>query len=88
MTADDPVAAKAEMEPVLARTRFSKPIYQEAARKLVETGGGALSHPVGLAVHDDGPYHPAPLRPGTCSPWTPSSGCPRRSCTTGTRTWW
>ena len=28
------------------------------------TGGGVLSHPVGLAVHDDGPYRPGPLRPG------------------------
>jgi Xaa-Pro aminopeptidase len=64
MVNDILLAAKAEMEPVLARTRFSKPIYQEAARKLLDTSGGALSHPVGLAVHDDGPYHPGPLRPG------------------------
>ena len=57
-------AARAEMEPVLARTRFSKPIYEDAARKLVTTGGGALSHPVGMAVHDDGPYQAGPLRVG------------------------
>jgi Xaa-Pro aminopeptidase len=55
---------KAEMEAVLARTRFSKPIYEDAARKLVTTSGGAFSHPVGMAVHDDGAYHPGPLRPG------------------------
>jgi Xaa-Pro aminopeptidase len=30
----------------------------------VETGGGVLSHPVGLAVHDDGAYLPGPLKPG------------------------
>ena len=64
MTTEILLAAKAEMEPVLAATRFSKPIYEDAARKLVTTGGGVLSHPVGLAVHDDGPYHPGPLRPG------------------------
>jgi Xaa-Pro aminopeptidase len=64
MVNDILLAAKAEMEPALARTRFSKPVYQEAARKLLDTSGGALSHPVGLAVHDDGPYHPGPLRVG------------------------
>lgn len=52
------------MEPILARTRFSKPIYEKAARRMVETGGGALSHPVGMAVHDDGAYRHGPLRPG------------------------
>jgi len=57
-------AARAEMDPVLARTRFSKPIYEDAARKLVTTGGGGLSHPVGMAVHDDGPYQTGPLRVG------------------------
>jgi Xaa-Pro aminopeptidase len=55
---------RAEMEPMLARTRFSKPIYEEAARKLVTTSGGAFSHPVGMAVHDVGPYNQGPLRPG------------------------
>ena len=43
---------------------FSKPIYAQAARKMVETGGGVLSHPVGLAVHDDGRYRDGPLEPG------------------------
>ena len=56
--------AKAAMEPVFAQTKFSKPIYEQAARKLVETGGGVFSHPVGLAVHDDGEYGPGPLLPG------------------------
>jgi Xaa-Pro aminopeptidase len=56
--------AKSAMEPVLRRTRFSKPIYERAARRLVDTGGGVFSHPVGMAVHDDGDYARGPLRPG------------------------
>ena len=52
------------MLPVLERTRWSKPAYEQAARKMVETGGGTLSHPVGLAVHDDGPYNRGPLKVG------------------------
>lgn len=56
--------AAAAMEPVFKRWKFSKPSYEKAARTLVETGGGVFSHPVGLAVHDDGPYHRGPLRPG------------------------
>jgi Xaa-Pro aminopeptidase len=56
--------AKAAMEPVFARTRFSKPLYEQAARRLVDTGGGVFSHPVGLAVHDDGEYASRPLAPG------------------------
>ncbi len=56
--------AKVAMEPVFARTRFSKPSYEGAARELVERGGGVFSHPVGLTVHDDGPYSPGPLKPG------------------------
>lgn len=56
--------ARAAMEPVLARTRFSKPAYEKAARKLLETGGGVFSHPVGMAVHDVGGYRSAPLKPG------------------------
>jgi Xaa-Pro aminopeptidase len=56
--------AKVAMEPVFARTKFSKPSYEGAARELVERGGGVFSHPVGLAVHDDGPYSGGPLKPG------------------------
>ncbi len=56
--------ARVAMEPVLQRTKFSKPIYEQAARKLLETGGGVLSHPVGLAVHDDGRYNGDVLKPG------------------------
>jgi Xaa-Pro aminopeptidase len=57
-------AARTAMEPILERTKFSKPIYEQAARKMVETGGGVLSHPVGMAVHDDGAYHRGPLQVG------------------------
>ncbi len=56
--------AKAAMEEVFKRTRFSKPAYEQAARRLVETGGGVFSHPVGMAVHDDGDYSRGALKPG------------------------
>ncbi len=56
--------AKQAIEPVLQRTKFSKPVYQQAARRLVDTGGGVFSHPVGMAVHDDGRYSGGPLQPG------------------------
>jgi Xaa-Pro aminopeptidase len=55
--------AKQAMAPVFGRTRFSKPIYEQAARTLVETGGGVFSHTVGMAVHDVGSYR-GPLKPG------------------------
>jgi Xaa-Pro aminopeptidase len=56
--------AKAAMEPTFTKTQFSKPIYEKAARALVETGGGVFSHTVGMAVHDVGRYAEAPLKPG------------------------
>jgi Xaa-Pro aminopeptidase len=56
--------AKKAIEPVLARTNFSKPIYEKAARTLVEQGGGVFSHTVGMAVHDVGGYRNGPLKPG------------------------
>ena len=52
------------MDEVFRRTKFSKPAYERAARRLVETGGGVFSHPVGMAVHDDGNYLFGPLLPG------------------------
>lgn len=55
--------AKKAMEPVFERTRFSKPIYEQAARRLVDTGGGVFSHTVGMAVHDVGSYRDG-LKPG------------------------
>ena len=56
--------AKKAMEPVFARTKFSKPVYEKAARTLVENGGGVFSHTVGMAVHDVGGYRNGPLKPG------------------------
>src|SRR5205807_8787048 len=56
--------AKGAMDAVFRRTRFSKPVYERAARRLVDSGGGVFSHPVGMAVHDDGDFQDGPLRPG------------------------
>ncbi len=55
--------ARAAMEPIVARTKWSKPAYEAAARRLIETSGGALSHLVGMAVHDVGSYRDG-LKPG------------------------
>ena len=56
--------AKVAMEEVFKRTKFSRPAFETAARNLVNTGGGVFSHPVGLAVHDDGDYTRDLLKPG------------------------
>ncbi len=55
--------AKRALQPRIARG-FSKPSYEAAARRLVDTGGGVFSHTVGMAVHDVGVYHDGPLKPG------------------------
>lgn len=56
--------AEDAMKPVLQRTKFSKPIYRQAAERLITSGGGVFSHSVGMAVHDDGDYSKSPLQPG------------------------
>ncbi len=56
--------AKKAIEPIFQKTKFSKPIYEKAARALVERGGGVFSHMVGMAVHDDGNYASGLLLPG------------------------
>jgi Xaa-Pro aminopeptidase len=71
--------AKAAMEPVFARTKFSKPAYEQAARKLVDTGGGVFSHPVGMAVHDDGGYVDRPLQAGVVFSVDPQLRVPEES---------
>ncbi|HES77169.1 MAG TPA: M24 family metallopeptidase, partial [bacterium] len=43
---------------------FSKESHREGARRTLEFRGH-LSHPVGMAVHDDGDYTRRPLLPGT-----------------------
>jgi Xaa-Pro aminopeptidase len=55
--------AKEAMKPVFAETKFSKQIYEAAARQLVESGGGVFSHQVGMSVHDVGSYREL-LKPG------------------------
>jgi Xaa-Pro aminopeptidase len=65
VTADQIMKEAAQaIEPVFARTKFSKPTYERAARTLVERGGGVFSHTVGMAVHDVGGYRSGPLKPG------------------------
>jgi Xaa-Pro aminopeptidase len=71
--------AKVAMQPVFARTKFSKPIYEQAAHRLVDTGGGIFSHPVGLAVHDDGEYVNGPLAPGQVFSIDPQLRVPEES---------
>jgi Xaa-Pro aminopeptidase len=56
--------ARAAMDDVFRRARFSKPAYERAAHRLVDSGGGVFSHPVGMAVHDDGSYMRGNLAPG------------------------
>ncbi len=51
--------ARAEMEEVLKNTKFSKPIYEKAARSTY----GHMSHGVGMDVHDVGNSR-GPLKPG------------------------
>ncbi len=60
--------AAAGMDQVLAATRFSKPIYEAAARQFVKEyresiESYGLGHWVGMATHDVG-SHAGPLRPG------------------------
>ena len=53
-------AALPKMEAILASTKFSKPIYEAAAKQFVEryrssaARGGNLGHAVGMATHDFG----------------------------------
>ncbi|HEX8424026.1 MAG TPA: Xaa-Pro peptidase family protein [Pyrinomonadaceae bacterium] len=62
--------AAQDMEGALARARFSKPIYERAAREFVESYRRSASNPrtslghwVGMATHDVGQDN-GPLRPG------------------------
>jgi Xaa-Pro aminopeptidase len=66
------------MRPVIETTRFSKPIYEQAARRTLDFQGH-LSHPVGMAVHDVGRYFDQPLAPGLVfaldpQMWVPEEG--------------
>lgn len=58
--------AVADMDRILERTQFSKPIYAAAAREFVDSyrkGAPRLGHWVGMATHDVGAWE-GPLRPG------------------------
>ncbi len=56
--------AAARMRPATESMPFSKPRYREAALQTLASPR-PLSHPVGMAVHDNGGYKGAPLNPGT-----------------------
>ena len=71
--------AKAAMQPVFGKANFSKFIYAKAATNLVEKDGGVFSHPVGMAVHDDGNYNRGVLKPGHVSSIDPQLRVPEES---------
>jgi len=71
--------ARERMKPIMKDYKFSKQIYEEAAEKMVRTGGGVLSHPVGLAVHDDGPYRYGPLKVGQVFSVDPQMWVPKEN---------
>ena len=60
-----------EMKRILSKTKFSKPIYEKAAKKFVSDykrtaeRGGSLGHWLGMATHDVGQRQDTtPLKPG------------------------
>jgi Xaa-Pro aminopeptidase len=55
--------AAEEMKAYLKSATFEKPAYRAAAEAAMKFRGH-LSHPVGMAVHDVGPYRPGPFKPG------------------------
>jgi Xaa-Pro aminopeptidase len=64
VTAEQITADAAErMRGVVERTRWSKPIYAQAARDALKWPYH-MTHPVGMAVHDVGHYRGKPLQPG------------------------
>ena len=62
------------MERWFDQNPFNNPRYEQAAREMVEKGSGVFSHPVGMAVHDDGDYNyrRQPLAPGVVFSVDPS----------------
>ena len=48
--------AKKAMEPVFAKTKFSKPVYEKAARRWSKPAAASSRTRSGMAVHDDGSY--------------------------------
>lgn len=56
-------SAAAAMAPVVDQWRWSQPVYEQAARRVL-TFTGHCSHPVGMSVHDVYNYTQRPLVPG------------------------
>lgn len=76
VTAEQITSEAAErMRGVIERTVFSKPLYEQAARKALEFPYH-MSHPVGMAVHDVGHYRGKVLQPGTVLSLDPSLWVP------------
>ena len=57
------VRARADMEKVLAKTRFAKESHRKAAEGML-TFRGHLQHPVGMTVHDPGTIWRQPFKEG------------------------
>lgn len=55
--------AAEEMQAYLKNATFERPAHRAAAEAALKFRGH-LSHPVGMAVHDVGPYRPGPFKPG------------------------
>jgi Xaa-Pro aminopeptidase len=76
VTAEQITGEAAErMKGVIERTVFSKPLYEEAARKALDFPYH-MSHPVGMAVHDVGHYRGKALQPGVVFSLDPSLWVP------------
>ena len=74
------------MEPILARTKFSKPAHEKAARTLVETGGGSFPHGRHGRARRRQVGAGAPLKLGQVFSIDPRLGCRRRPCICDTKT--
>jgi Xaa-Pro aminopeptidase len=70
--------AAQEMREVVERTAFDDPTHRAAALRTLEWRGH-LSHPVGMAVHDDGEYRDRPLVKGMVFSVDPSLWIPEEN---------
>lgn len=64
MVEDIMAEAAVAMKPLIDKVGFSKPEYEAAVMKMIESGGGVFSHTVGMAVHDDAHYKGDVLKAG------------------------
>jgi Xaa-Pro aminopeptidase len=59
------IRPRVESKQIMAEAKKAmEPVFERAARRLVDQGGGVFSHMVGMAVHDDGNYNRGLLMPG------------------------